>query len=86
MNCPKCGYPQTCPCPSCQARTPTSKPWVWVDGEFIKCGNCDLVEHCDWWMDVEYEYYESLKKGNEHVNIKSFPETSNSSSESDKGA
>ncbi len=49
MNCPSCGHENTCPCPSCQARRPTDRPWVWVDDELISCGACGFTKHCDWW-------------------------------------
>ncbi len=55
MECPQCGHEQTCPCKACQARKPTDKPWVWVDGEFIACGNCGYQNHADWWEDQSYK-------------------------------
>jgi hypothetical protein len=61
MICPECGYEQECPCSNCQARLHKNskiKPWIWVDGELIKCANCGLLKHADWWMDVEMKQYE----------------------------
>lgn len=51
--CPRCGHEQTCPCDSCQARTPTIKPWVWTSGDDIRCGNCTFEASADWWQDNE---------------------------------
>lgn len=63
MNCPKCNHEQTCPCPACQGRNPTEKPWVWVSDRDIKCGNCDFVESEDYWAELDMESYR--EKGNE---------------------
>ena len=63
MYCPKCGHPQHCPCDSCKSRLPKgTKPWVWIDECLIKCGNCDLTQHCDWWLDVAWEVYRSERE------------------------
>ena len=56
MVCPKCGYPQYCPCPSCADSLPSGfNPWVWIDGEYIKCVGCGITKHADWWLDREIE-------------------------------
>lgn len=54
--CPECGHPQTYPCKACQDRNPSEKPWVWVDGEAIKCGKCGLTKAAEWWQDQEVEW------------------------------
>jgi len=59
--CPECKYPQYCPCDNCVDRLPKNKkPWEWVDGELIKCGNCGITKHCDWWLDRSGEFYERV--------------------------
>ena len=55
--CPKCGHPQTCPCPHCQERHPTEKPWVWLEGDLIKCGNCGLLKSANWWEEQAIKLY-----------------------------
>jgi Zn ribbon nucleic-acid-binding protein len=55
MVCPKCGYKQYCPCPSCKNKLPLDKKvWIWHDNDLVECGNCGFTAHCDWWMDEEY--------------------------------
>lgn len=56
MTCPKCNHTQTCPCAACQSRTPSEKPWVWLeDGENIACGGCGYTMHSVDWMDLSLE-------------------------------
>lgn len=62
MKCPECNHEQSCPCPSCQSLKPTENPWVWIDGEAIKCGNCDFKKSADWWLHYEMELYKTAKK------------------------
>lgn len=62
MICPNCSHEHTCPCAHCQKRNPTEKPWIWIDGNTIKCGNCDLTNSADWWADQEFEQYMKEKK------------------------
>ena len=65
MKCPICGYPQYCPCESCQNSirhcTPKGfKPWIWIsgtgtpaDGECITCAGCGYTAHADWWEEQD---------------------------------
>ncbi len=54
--CPNCGYLQFCPCESCKDRLPNDmKPWIWVDGELIKCTSCGFTTHVDKWEDFSME-------------------------------
>lgn len=62
MLCPNCKHPQTCPCPSCQQRIPTEKPWIWVNGDTIKCGNCGLEEYEGWWFEHELAQWEAASE------------------------
>lgn len=49
MKCPNCDYLQFCPCSSCKNKISKDfKPWIWVD-EQIRCANCGLTKHIDWW-------------------------------------
>lgn len=59
--CPKCHHEQTCPCPSCQKRNPTEKPWVWTSGYTLACGGCGLEESEDWWFEQEVAQYDKWK-------------------------
>jgi hypothetical protein len=45
MNCPKCNYPQQCPCKNCN---PSVKPWI-QHGDVIECAGCGFKAHSDWW-------------------------------------
>jgi len=65
MNCPECNYPQYCPCESCQARGKTpegEKPWIWIDGEFIKCAKCGFTAHADWWEDRDMRKFSEERR------------------------
>lgn len=63
FTCPECGYSQYCPCESCKDLLPENKkPWEWIHGELIKCANCGLTNHCDWWLDAECKWFEMMKK------------------------
>lgn len=55
-KCPRCGYPQVCPCSSCVLHDPHNphKRWTWERGDHIKCANCGLIEHIDYWEDWAY--------------------------------
>lgn len=61
IACPKCNHKQTCPCKACQERNPTDKPWEWVDGESIACGNCSFTENANYWLDLEWQEYKAGK-------------------------
>jgi len=52
LVCPKCGYPQYCPCDSCKKNLPEGyKPWIWDEtGNLITCANCGLTMHEDEWL------------------------------------
>jgi hypothetical protein len=56
-KCPQCGYKQVCPCGTCTKRRKKDKedldikPWIWIDGELVKCANCGLIKHAGWWED-----------------------------------
>ena len=57
-HCPKCGYPQYCPCKACTApdgfTPPGVKTWKWITGNGpIACGNCGFTASDDWWLDEE---------------------------------
>lgn len=60
-KCPKCEYLQLCPCDTCtERRNKLNKhqdinPWIWVDGEFMKCANCGHTGHASYWEDWEYQ-------------------------------
>ena len=65
MNCPKCDYPQYCPCKSCQDRGTMPegfKPWVWIDGENLQCANCGFKARADWWEDRELRSYQASRE------------------------
>jgi len=56
MKCPECGYEQYCPCEHCRDLCPPKhKKWIWIDGELIKCANCGITKHADWWLDKSME-------------------------------
>jgi len=61
--CRRCGYPQYCPCPNCHSALPDGKkPWIWIDGEDIKCARCGFTQHVDKWQDDEVEAIKKEKK------------------------
>jgi len=53
MICPECGNEMFCPCETCKSRHGQEITWIWIDGEFIKCGHCGLTYHADKWLDIE---------------------------------
>lgn len=57
MICPICSHIQTCPCRTCQIRTPTEKPWINVSGDGIKCAGCGYTNSIDWWENKAYKQY-----------------------------
>ncbi len=60
MNRPKCQHVQTCPCKSCQDRSPTLKPWVEQPGGYlVACGGCGHTMSYDDWMALEWEFYKA---------------------------
>lgn len=65
MFCPACGHLQTCPCPACQGRIPTEKPWKWLEDDFISCGSCGLTKHCDWWESLCADSHQAKEKPTE---------------------
>lgn len=69
MKCPKCNHEQVCPCQTCFGRRlkagDSTKPWIWIKGEKIRCSNCGLTGHADWWLDKELEEY--IKQVNKEV-------------------
>jgi hypothetical protein len=61
-KCPECGHPQSCPCPPCQAKNKTEKPWIWLsDNKSIMCSGCGLTESYDWWEEKAYESFSNEK-------------------------
>ena len=61
-KCPQCDYPQYCPCDSCIDQLPKGyKPWIWLRGELVSCGNCGFTAHCDQWTDIEWEQFKKRK-------------------------
>lgn len=62
MNCPKCGHEQKCPCPACQSRNKTDKPWIWKEGELVSCGLCGHTLSANDWMNLEWEQYKNGRK------------------------
>lgn len=67
MKCPQCNYEQVCPCKHCKDRTKGLKPWIWLPHDVIKCVNCGLAHHCDWWLTEEMKAREEGKgKTDEH--------------------
>ena len=64
--CPKCGYPQVCPCPACTKRRKDkkTKPWKWaLNKNTIICANCGLAKGEDWWENLDMECYkEEIKE------------------------
>lgn len=59
LHCPNCGHKQICPCDACvQRRTEGDKeikPWRWVNGIGIRCGQCGFEQGADWWEHLSYE-------------------------------
>lgn len=64
MKCPQCGHEQTCPCKPCKSRLPTEKPWKWVNGEMIACGNCGHIENVNWWEEQAMNEFRKNKNEN----------------------
>ena len=64
MICPKCGYAQYCPCPSCRDRLPEDiKPWAWINGgELIECAHCGHRGDPDYWQNK----VDRIKNGNNY--------------------
>lgn len=60
VRCPRCGYPQYCPCDSCKKLLPKGiNPWVWVDASecngldgVIECAGCGYRNHEDFWLEL----------------------------------
>ncbi len=84
-KCPKCEYLHLCPCRTCTLRRKEKnehqdiKPWIWIDGEALKCANCNHTGHADYWQDWEYmcvtaehgsltKYLEAMDKEKEKKN------------------
>ena len=61
LACPKCGYPQYCPCDNCKDRLPTEfKPWIYQpDGNSIACAGCGFIESIDYWEDLAFSVYKN---------------------------
>jgi len=85
-KCPKCEYLHICPCRSCvksrkedNDRNKDIKPWIWINGEVIKCPNCGLTNHCDWWQDWEYHCYTA-----EHGSLTKYLEAMDKKNEQNK--
>jgi hypothetical protein len=59
MNCPKCNYPQVCPCETCSKNRTSDrlKPWIWIADELIKCADCGFTASVDEWEKFEYDHY-----------------------------
>lgn len=53
VHCPKCGYPQLCPCKYCHVYDSKTLKWEWVDGNTIACGRCHFSKPVDWWLVLE---------------------------------
>lgn len=59
-KCPKCEYLQLCPCSTCtksrksKNKNQDIKPYIWIDGEYIKCAKCGHTGHASYWEDWEY--------------------------------
>ena len=58
FKCPKCGHIQRCGCEAClkhdkRPQHQGVKPWIWKNGELVKCAGCGLTNHADWWQDEE---------------------------------
>ena len=63
VKCPKCDYPQYCPCEVCAKTNPNDMlPWIWVDGNLIRCASCGLTLHADQWLDIEVQEYKNVKR------------------------
>lgn len=56
MNCPKCNHVQVCGCDGCQYRQPTDKPFVFLDEEYVACGNCGYTLHYMDWIALNVEH------------------------------
>jgi len=59
MKCPNCGYDQHCGCDACKDRLPKGmKGWI-TDKlkDTIKCANCELTAHPDWWNRLEWDVF-----------------------------
>lgn len=59
LHCPNCGHKQVCPCDACKQKASEEdkqiKPWEWVGGIGIRCGNCGFEEAADWWEGLSYD-------------------------------
>lgn len=66
-TCPKCNGEQHCPCASCADRSAGKVVWIWVDGEWIKCGHCGHTMNADAWMDWDYNQYKKQREAKESV-------------------
>jgi hypothetical protein len=66
LLCPKCNYPQYCPCDSCKCRNVGELKWVYSTDfainpvnkdklliDVIICGNCGLKMSGDQWLEEE---------------------------------
>ena len=56
MNCPKCNYPQYCPCEAC--RKSHGQEIVWknlYDGNILECGYCGHTMSEEDWLMEEWE-------------------------------
>lgn len=64
LKCPKCDYPQYCPCKSCNSKIPKSfKPWIFKNDENVHiCANCGSDADIDWWINESYRQLEEWKK------------------------
>lgn len=67
MYCPNCGHLQYCGCKNCEEMNRKKYnpfiPFIWTEeDDGIKCGNCDLEAHCDFWENLGMEISYLLDK------------------------
>lgn len=55
MYCPKCGYKQKCACDSSVCGNKDGQ--IHIGNDILKCFNCGLSKHIDWWGNLEMECY-----------------------------
>ena len=77
MKCPKCGYPQFCPCTACKTHLINTKwkPWVPTeDGQAAECVECGFTASHDQWLEIEIGQLEAEGKWPPGEEIESNPQ------------